>query len=185
MPKNVVIIHFSSRETGNCAAVSAYIACHHADEKVVRFVVDSGVVFACGNCDYECLRKEKSCPNLSKSYMEIMDAICNADLAYFVVPNYCGYPCANYFAFNERSAGYFNKDDELLRKYLAVPKRFIVVSNSEENFENALQQQVDGKPEILYMKTAKYRKLSIAGDMMESVEAKVDLKVFLDHVDLI
>jgi len=59
-----------------------------------------------------------------------------------------------------------------------VRKRFIVVSNSE-GFEEALQQQTFDKPDILYLKSRAYRKQSIAGDLMESKEALVDLNQFL------
>ena len=63
---------------------------------------------------------------------------------------------------------------------MQVPKRFIVVSNTEgSNFINTLSQQVVGEPEILYMKTGKYHKRSIAGDMLEATEAKADLQAFL------
>lgn len=59
-----------------------------------------------------------------------------------------------------------------------VRKRFIVVSNTE-GFEQAMQQQTKGKPEILYLKTGKYKKQSIAGDLLDSVEARADLDAFL------
>ena len=109
-----------------------------------------------------------------------MDAICSADLVYYIVPNYCGYPCANYFVFNERSVGYFNMDRALMQKYMAVTKRFVVISNTEgPNFANALKQQVAGEPEILYLKTSKYSKRSTAGDLTESEEAQADLLEFL------
>ena len=89
----------------------------------------------------------------------MMDNICQADLAYFIVPNYCGYPCANYFAFNERTVGYFNLKRELMQKYMNVPKRFIMISNTEgSNFANAMKQQVNGEPDILYLKSGKYGK---------------------------
>ena len=65
-----------------------------------------------------------------------------------IIPNYCGYPCANYFAYNERSVGYFNLDKVLMDKYMNAKKRFIVVSNTEgTNIENALTQQ-SAEPKI-------------------------------------
>ena len=181
MSKNIVLIQFSSRKVGNCAAISAQIADYYAKETVKHFIVDERTIQPCSNCDYECLMPGKICPNLSNPQQQLMDAICEADLAYFIVPNYCGYPCANYFAFNERTVGYFNLDRSLMQKYMNVPKRFVVVSNTESsNFETALNQQVNGTPDILYMKTGKYHKRSIAGDMMDADEAKVDLKAFLE-----
>lgn len=72
-------------------------------------------------------------------------------------------------------------DRALMQKYMEVPKRFVVVSNTEgPNFEDALKQQVNGVPDILYMKTGKYHKRSIAGDMMDAGDAKVDLEAFLE-----
>ena len=62
---------------------------------------------------------------------------------------------------------------------MAAKKRFVVVSNSEENFRAALCQQTLEEPEILYLGSAKYRKRSIDGDLMESEEARHDLEAFL------
>ena len=108
------------------------------------------------------------------------DSICNADVVYYIIPNYCGFPCANYYAFNERSVGYFNLDKVLLERFMSVKKRFIIVSNTEgQNFEHAMMQQAK-EPEIMYLKTSKYGKKSIAGDLMESEAAKADLLTFLN-----
>ena len=103
----------------------------------------------------------------------------NSDLVYFIVPNYCGYPCANYFAFNERSVGYFNMDPLRMDRYMSVTKRFIIVSNSEDHFAEAMQQQTNEIPDILYLRSSKYGKQSIAGDIMDSDEAKAVLEAFL------
>lgn len=182
MAKKVVLIRFSSRDFGNSAAVSRIVSDYYANEEVHSFTVDSNTIRPCNNCNYECLMPEQTCPNLTIAQKETMDAICNADLAYFIVPNYCGYPCANYFAFNERSVGYFNMSRELMEKYMDVPKRFIVISNSEEdNFVSAMQQQVNGDPVILYLKSGKYGKKSIVGDIMHSEAAKADLEAFLQY----
>lgn len=181
MSKSIVLIRFSSRNLGNCKAITDQIMDYYQTEIVVDFTVDGNTVAPCSNCDYECLAPGKTCPNLDRAQKTIMDAICGADLTYFIVPNYCGYPCANYFAFNERTVGYFNGDRELMKKYMSVPKRFIIVSNTEgASFVNAMKQQVSGEPEMLYLKTGKYKKRSTAGDMMDSEEACADLKAFLD-----
>ena len=60
-----------------------------------------------------------------------------------------------------------------------VKKRFIIVSNSEENFTQAVRQQTNQEPDILYLKTRKYQKQSIAGDLMTSDAARADLQAFL------
>ena len=181
MSKNIVLIQFSSRKRGNCSAISAQIAVHYSADTVTQYIADEKIVQPCNNCNYECLLPDELCPNLNDSQQQLMDAICEADLVYFIIPNYCGYPNANYFAFNERTVGYFNMDRSLMQKYMEIPKRFIVVSNTEgPNFECALSQQVNGAPDILYMKTGKYHKQSIAGDMMSAADAKADLKAFLE-----
>lgn len=185
MSKNIVLIQFSSRKQGNCTGISAQIAVYYTKETVNRFIVDEKTIQPCSNCDYECLTPGEICPNLNDSQRQLMDAICEADLVYFIIPNYCGYPCANYFAFNERTVGYFNMDRALMQKYMEVPKRFIIVSNTEgPNFESAVKQQTNGEPDVLYMKTGKYHKRSTAGDMMDALDAKAELQAFLERHDI-
>ena len=78
-------------------------------------------------------------------------------------------------------AGFFNGDRALTQKYMSIEKKFIVVSNTEgDNFRNALQQQTSAEPEILYLKTGKYKKRSTAGDILDSQEAVSDLTAFLE-----
>ncbi len=67
-----------------------------------------------------------------------------------------------------------------MNRYMNVPKRFIIVSNTEgNNFEAAMQQQTNEVPKILYLMTRKYHKQSIAGDILSSKDAKADLAAFL------
>ena len=185
MSKNIVLIRFSSRKCGNCNAISEYIQNYYSAEQVSVYTMDANSVQPCSNCDYECLTPGKNCPNLSAQQTEAMNSVCNADLVYYMIPNYCGYPCANYFVYNEKSVGYFNMDRALMQKYMSVPKRFIIVSNTEgANFENAVRQQTNSEPEILYLKTSKYGKRSTAGDILDSDDAKHDLEVFLDKYSI-
>ncbi len=185
MSKSIVLIRFSSRDFGNCISVAREIGKYYDGEAVSSYTVDGNTVQPCNNCVYECLHPQKVCPNVNDAQKEIMDAICNADLAYFIVPNYCGYPCANYFAFNERTVGYFNLNRELMEKYMNVPKRFVIISNTEgQNFTNAMQQQATGDLDILYLKSGKYGKKSTAGDIMESDAAKADLEAFLKQYSI-
>ena len=181
MSKNIVLIRFSSRNNGNCVAITKYIQNYYAAENVSSYIMDANTVQACSNCDYECLTPDKSCPNISRLQSVAMDAICNADVVYYMIPNYCGYPCANYYAYNEKSVGYFNGDRALMRKYTEVPKRFIIISNTEgANFENLINQQGRGLSDIIYLKTSQYGKRSTAGDIMESDAAQSDVGAFLD-----
>ena len=62
---------------------------------------------------------------------------------------------------------------------MSVRKRFIIISNTESNFTEAMQQQTNDQPDILYLKSRKYQKQSIAGDLLTSKAAKSDLQAFL------
>ncbi len=180
MNRNVVILTFSGRNNGNCAQITEFIEQHYMQTNVHTILIGNEDFGPCGGCDYECLRMDLTCPKLTERQKKIIDEVCVSDIVYFVVPNYCGYPCANYFAFNERSVGYFNLDRARMNRYMNVPKRFIIVSNTEgNNFEAAMQQQTNEAPKILYLKTRKYQKQSIAGDILSSEDAKSDLAAFL------
>lgn len=178
MNNYVSIIVFSPRRSGNCGNIARYISNYHED-KVNVFQADREMLAPCGNCAYECLTPGKTCPQLDEGFRAMMDLLCDSKMVYFVVPNFCGYPCANYFAFNERTVGYFDMDREKMKRYMQIPKKFIVVSNTE-GFETAMQQQTSDEPRILYLKSGKYGKRSTAGDILDSVEAVADLKRFLE-----
>ena len=127
---------------GNCAQIADYIEQFYMRTNVRSVIIDCKNFAPCGGCDYECLKTGMICPILTQQQKQIMDAICDSDLVYFLVPNYCGYPCANYFAYNERTVGYFNLNRARMDRYMNVPKRFIIVSNSEGvNFKDAMHQQ--------------------------------------------
>ena len=179
MSKKVTILNFSHRKDGNCGRSADFIADFYNRTNVAVYSVS--IVPCCG-CNYECLTPGVVCPNVNDHQKEVMGAVIDSDLVYIIVPNYCGYTNANYFAYNERTVGYFNMDRELMNRYMSVPKRFIVVSNTEgENFANALRQQVEEDPIVFYMKSGKYRKRSTAGDILDSEEAVADLKAFLEQ----
>lgn len=178
MNKNVVILNFSPRIDGNCGKISDFLFDFHNRTNVSAYHID---FTPCRGCNYECLTPGAVCPLVDQQQKEVMQAACDADLVYFIVPNFCGYPCTNYFAFNERKVGFFNGDRALTQKYMSIEKKFIVVSNTEgDNFRNALQQQTSAEPEILYLKTGKYKKRSTAGDILDSQEAVADLTAFLE-----
>lgn len=180
MSKKVSILVFSTRENGNCANIGKAVSKYYGENAQI-IVISGENVRPCGNCDYECLTPGAVCPIADAQYRGMMDAVCKCDLVYFVVPNYCGYPCASYFAFNERSVGYFQMDRGRMKQYMEIPKRFIVVSNTE-GFEPVMRQQTHEEPEILYLKSGKYQKRSTAGDILDSEEARNDLNAFLQSV---
>lgn len=180
MDNLVTILSFSARKNGNCAAIAQYIS-NRFQTNVRTFVIDENSVSPCGGCDYECLRADVVCPKATGGYCEMMEAICGSSIVYFIVPNFCGCPCANYFAFNERTVGYFNLDRAKMTQYMSIPKRFIIVSNTE-GFEQAMAQQANDTPKILYLKSGKYHKRSITGDLLEAPEARADLDAYLNEL---
>ena len=183
MVNNVVILNFSGRKVGNCSAIAQHISEHHKNATVRSHSIDQDFG-ACGGCNYECLTPGVFCPKVSDFQKEVMGAVCESDITYYIVPNYCGLPTGNYFAYNERSVGYFNMDRALMGKYQSVPKGFIVVSNTENDyFVQALRSQTNREMKILYMKTSKYGKRSTAGDILESEEAKADLDTYLAELN--
>lgn len=183
--KTVTLLSFSHRRAGNGAAIAAYIRRQLSDCRILEFVMDADSCQPCHNCDYQCLQTGADCPNQKGTYYEALQAVCASDLTYFILPNYCGFPCASYFAFNERSVGFFHGDEAVLERYLDAPKRFIIISNTESQiFTEAMQQQVSQEPQILYLKSKNYRKQSINGDILASNQAQIDLASFL-HRDFL
>ena len=106
-----------------------------------------------------------------------------SDQAVFIVPNYCDYPCANFFIFNERSQCHFQGHGELLERYLNVPKKFIVVSNTgRENFVQAFRYHVAENigPDILFLSAKTYGKNSTDGDLLDAPDAIQMLDHYFD-----
>ena len=175
---NVCIISFSSRKNGNCAKISEYIKSLYPKAK--RYSFSDFSIHGCGNCMCQCFKNGDKCPFVRDKEREVLDAITNSDLSIFVVPNYCDYPCSNYFAFNERSICYFRKNESLLNKYLYAKKKFIVVSNSNrDNFTHVFSYQTVDAPEILFLASYEYGKDSVAGDLPTSDVAMENVRNFL------
>lgn len=164
---SVLIISFSARKGGNCDGISALIAEYYGqDSTIYRF--SRNQIHPCGNCQYECFSKERS-PYLDDPEYTLLEAICHSDLVYFVIPNYCDYPCANYFIFNERSQCFFQGKPDLLERFLQIRKKFIVISNTNQRiFYQILSQNVEREPEILFINPKKFGKVSIQGDLISS-----------------
>lgn len=151
----ISIINFSGRVDGNCQSVSELLSHYYTgkSEQVDLFTCTSDRLDRCGDCDYECFKPGKSCP-IGDGINAIYDSVAHADLSFFVMPNYCDYPCANYFAYNERGCGYFERDEEKKARYLSAKKKFIVVSNTRsDNFTKAFGYQIKQGEEvdILYL----------------------------------
>lgn len=174
----VTVLSFSARKNGNCSQIAHQI--QNAISNANIFSFSDFKIQPCGECDYQCFRDRHNCPNIADMEYRLLDTICSSDMAYYVVPNYCDYPCANFFVFNERSGCYFQGREDLLERYLKAPKKFIVVSNSRSsNFEEAFKQHTDGAPEILFLCSKDFGKRSIDGNLMNSATARATLNEFL------
>jgi len=179
MEKHVVIVSFSSKADGNCDQISTFIqSILQLPVKIYRFADFS--IHPCGACRYECFENNRDCPYIDDMEYTILDDISASAFTYFVLPNYCNFPPAQFFAFNERSQCYFQNHNERLEAYLNVPKKFVVISNTgKENFVEALRQHTNDEPEILFMSAKHYGKVSIAGDILKSEAAKADIRSFI------
>ena len=177
--RKVTILNFSGRNNGNCKAVADCIISAFSKANVCSFIIPS-IFEPCNGCDYQCLKPGEVCPKLANDQRDMMERMLESDLIYYIIPNYCGVPCANYYAFNERNVGYFNGDRSIMGKFMNISKRFIMVSNTETTaFESVIKQQSTAEAKTLYLKTSKYKKNSIAGDLMTSKDAMDDLAAFL------
>lgn len=173
---SICIINFSGRSNGNCHDIATVIAeSVSAGHEAALLEMPHLIISPCGNCGYDCFRTATSCPFIEDDAKRLYDSICSSDMAYFIVPNYCDYPNAHFFAFNERGQCYFRKNEALLEKYLSVPKRFVVVSNTgKENFQKAFQYHVRENDGIsgLFLAARSFDRSSIDGGLMESAEAR-------------
>lgn len=174
---SVCIISFSSRKNGNCGQIAAYLLSLHKDAGLYDFADFS--IHPCGGCAYECFDRAGQCPFMGDREYELYEAILRSARTYYIMPNYCDYPCANFFIFNERSQCFFQGHPGRLEAYCRIPKKFIVVSNTNErNFREILAYHVEGEPEILFLSARKYGRVSIAGDLMTSGEAAARIGAF-------
>lgn len=175
----VCIINFSGRTNGNCQKISECILEELKPLHEVSFAnMNSITLTPCGQCNYECFIKGNICPHYNDSLWSLYETISSSDLVYFVVPNYCDYPCANFFIFSERGQGFFTHTPSLLQRYTTMPKKFIVMSNTNtDNFTQVFRCQSEdmSEPDVLFLRAQDYKKRSLTGDLMDCPEAKSDL----------
>lgn len=156
MKGSVVIVSFSARKHGNCENIADRLQAIFPEAMLYRF--SEFTIQPCGCCHYECFSPSGLCPQADNQEQTLMEAIVRSKMTFFVVPNYCDYPCANFFAFNERSQCYFQHRPELVEAYMEVPKKFIVVSNTgQDNFREAFRQHTNEEPAIPVFKRQKLR----------------------------
>lgn len=79
MGKNIVLIRFSPRDLGNCAGIAQYLTNYHSKDFIQDFKIVNNILIPCGDCDYECLKPDTQCPNVTVSHIQIMDAVCQAN----------------------------------------------------------------------------------------------------------
>lgn len=86
----------------------------------------------------------------------------------------CPYFADDAFRLNEAAA--------LADRYLAVPKKFIVVSNTgRENFLAAFRDHVlpGTEPDVCFLRAAAYHRISLDGDLMTCEPARAAVREFL------
>ena len=179
--QKICLISFSSRPNGNCGRTAGMLHQKYG-ERSVLYDFSTFTITPCGRCGYECFQAREDCPYCNDPEYTVCSAIAGSGLACFIVPNYCDYPCANFFAFNERSQCYFQHHPALLTQYLSVKKKFIVISNTgRENFTTAFRYHVaEGvEPDILFLSAKRFHKTSIRGDLMDAPEARAAVLQFM------
>ena len=169
----ITILSFSGRPDGNSIRVANTIADAVGKDNTQIIDFSEITVEPCHNCHCDCFLPEGKCP-VEDDVVGIYKKIMESERVFFVLANYCGYPNAKYFAFNERSSAFFLRNHELLAKYLAVPKKFIVISNSnQDKFTELAQYQVPegSTPEMLFLSSRNFNVSSFAGNLMDNREA--------------
>lgn len=176
---STVIVCFSGRTEGNCARISRYVQSLTGGRLFSFAALDA---HPCGSCDYQCFSKDGVCPYLQDGLYTIYDAITHCDEAYFILPNYCDCPCANFFIFNERSQCFFQRQPKLLAQYELVKKKAIVVSNTEEeNFRAVLSQQSSSVVQMLFLHAKDYGRVSLRGDLMQEAAVRERIAAFVSR----
>lgn len=177
---DITIISFSGRANGNCGSVSRRIAEEFKNDSVKYLSFSSVSITPCGRCNMECFIASDNCPYITDDEFRLMDTICSSDLVFYILPNYSGQPCANFFIFNERQLSYLFGHEDRESAYSNVKKKFIVINGDESgNFAHAFNYHSTGKPQILYLSTHTYGKSSRGGDLMTSPEAVSELLKFI------
>ncbi len=169
------VISFSGRAGGNCSSIAQVLLKALSGQETAQYFDFSALsVTPCGQCGCECFQARERCPYFDDPIFTMYDAIVHSRTAWFIVPNYCDYPCANFFIWNERSQCYFQGHPELLERYEAVPKKFIVISNTGRgNFTAVFRYHTgDAPPDVLFLSAKQFGRISIHGDLMDSHQAR-------------
>lgn len=168
----ISVISFSGRSDGNCSQIAAYLKDLYGEDCTVYRFSDFQIT-PCGNCDHQCFAGQP-CPHLGDMEASLQEAVAYSDLSYFILPNYCGYPCSNFFVFNERCVCWTWGRQDRVDAYNQAKKKAIVVSNSAaDNFKLALSYHGMKEEDLLFLESRKY-----GNPLMASEEAKAAVKAF-------
>ena len=176
----ITIVSFSGRPNGNSMGVANVMKECLKDKEVQVVDFSEMSVEPCNHCSCDCFLPDGECP-VKDDVGGIYEKIMQSEEVYFIVANYCGYPNAKFFAFNERSSSFFKRSQELLEQYLAVPKKFVVISNSNmDKFKELMQYQVSegAEPQMLFLSSSEFNVSSFAGNLMEVPEAREKVAEF-------
>ena len=120
-----------------------------------------------------------NCSRIGKLICSLLDNTESFDFSSFTIHpcGQCGYEC---FSQPEKCPYSADMEHRLLDAYEKVPKRAVVVSNTnEDNFRRALSYQSYQEPGILFLSAKKYGKESIKGDLLANEEAVRDITTFV------
>ena len=181
----MLFLNFSSRCTGSCGSIAAFCAQMHGGQ-----VVNISEIFTqgCGGCQTECFQKGGACPLPDAPAITALYEAITAQGACFIVPNYCDWPCSNFFRFCERGCGYFGIGTERAERYLAAEKHFIVISNTNRShFEEIFSEHVvpTKSPHILFLSAAAHHRVSLRGDLAKVEEVRTELRVFFNKTSAV
>ena len=172
-----VILSFSGRANGNCDQIARHVQSITGGQ-ILSFAELN--VHPCGKCRYECFECGADCPHIGDDLRQLYESVLQSEFACYILPNYCDYPNANFFAFNERSLCVFSGREDLLNSYFAVPKKFIVISGGEQESFRAVLLQHAENPDILFLNAKDYGRKSISGDLMQSPEVIAKIESFIE-----
>lgn len=191
----ICIINFSGRAGGNGHGIAAFTAgeltgtgglMNTCETEIIEF---SGLtVQGCGSCSYECFRRGQACTHRGDDMWNVYMRTADADMCCFIIPNYNGHPCSNFYSFEERGQGIYLHARDTYEKYLSVPKKFIVISNTDAShfklaFENCLAK--DKEADILFLRAAEFHLPSTGSELISCVDARRKISRFLaEHFPL-
>lgn len=175
----ITIVNFSASKDANCIKIANHLKDLLNNKEIVIYNFEDFNLLPCGYCDYECIKRNEKC-QINDKLNEIYESISNSEEAIYILPNYCDYPCANFFIFNERGNGYYSNEYGRRKKYLNIKKKFIVISNScDDNFKKAFSYHVNGEPKILYIGAKKMGSSSLDKNLADNEGVKKLLKQFV------